>query len=103
MNDELKERVKAQEKPPQWFVLLKSVASCENEDVMMHMDGSMTIKPDCMERFAQAVARDCASEVESSAAIIDHPSCYMGGPSNGATRKAAQIADAIRARYGLAG
>jgi hypothetical protein len=70
------------------------------------IDDSAPLTPYMLQRlevFAQGVARECAAEVERSASIIDHPSCYMGGASNNATRKAQQLADAIRARFGLEG
>lgn len=95
MDDELKDRVKEQEKPPQWFVLLESVVSCKNEDVMVHLDGSMTIKPDCMERFAQAVARECAQQAYISEQIAGH----FGNPAG--RDFARSIADSIRARFGV--
>ena len=41
--------------------------------------------------------RDAAEEIEKIAAIFDHPSVYMGGPSNQAKRRAKEIAAAILA------
>ena len=46
----------------------------------------------------QAEMRErAAKEVEASAALVDHPSVFMGGPSHNARRLAGSFATAIRA------
>ena len=59
----MQEHIKPQEVEPAWHALLMQVASCKNEDVMVGLDGTLKIKPDCMELFAQAVVRDCVEVV----------------------------------------
>jgi YD repeat-containing protein len=41
--------------------------------------------------------KEAAKEIEKIAAIFDHPSVYMGGPSNHAKRRAKEIAATILA------
>ena len=84
----MQERIKPREVEPVWHALLMRVASSKNEDVMVGLDGALTIKVDCMERFAQAVARDII------AACHERDLWCMDDP-------AATVEDVIRARYGL--
>lgn len=80
-----KEHIKPRETEPIWYALLMQVASCKNEDVMAGLDGTLKIKADCMERFAQAVARECKKIADDS----DY------GPIQH------HIGDQISARFGL--
>lgn len=87
----MQERIKPREVEPVWHALLMRVASSKNEDVMVGLDGALTIKVDCMERFAQAVARECAEICRELANTDAHD--YNEVRSD--------CAQAIRARFGL--
>lgn len=88
----MQEHIKPREPEPLWHALLLQVASCKNEDVMSDLDGTLKIKVDCMERFAQAVARECISLGDA----LHSQSTY--GPTAHGIR---QVTDAIGARFGL--
>jgi hypothetical protein len=60
---------------------------------------SMLREGDPWEPIARAIMAErerCAKVVEDSAAVIDHPSVYMGGASHSARRTAKVLAAAIR-------
>lgn len=48
-------------------------------------------------RGAERMRERAAAEVEASAAIVDHPSVFMGGPSRNAQRIANSFAKHVRA------
>lgn len=85
----MQEHIKQRETEPIWHALLMQVASCKNEDVMIDLDGTLKIKADCMERFAQAVARECAQ--------------IVGDAPMSSYRALEMAQNAIRARFGLEG
>lgn len=68
--------------------------ACEDHAQVMH--ALRTAERERDEARAKAL-EEAAREVEAVAAIIDHPSVYMGGASREAIRKAQSIAKAIRA------
>ena len=85
----MQDRIKELEVEPTWSKILSSVASCANEDVMVGLDGTLKIKADCMERFAQSVARECQQIADTT--------IEQGGEC------AHNTANAIRARFGIEG
>lgn len=63
-------------------------------------DGNGRIDTQAMAEAAAKVAvEEAASLVETSAAMFDHPSVYMGGPSQSAKRQAKYVASVIRDLY----
>ena len=103
----MQERIKPREVEPVWHALLMRVASSKNEDVMVGLDGALTIKVDCMERFAQAVARECAStatmySINKNEIHPDIPFDQMSDQAKAIAHATCQyVANAIRARFGL--
>lgn len=90
MNDELKERVKA-------LAVEAGVESNEAGDYPLNSD-AFVCDPDDLERFAQAVARDCA-EIAREAYRQD---AFSEDHDDGiAAETATTIAKAILSRYGL--
>lgn len=67
------------------------------EDVQLFLPPLLAALQEAEKRGAERMRERAAAEVEASAAIVDHPSVFMGGPSRNAQRIANSFANHVRA------